>query len=151
MKYLNSLVVFLNSISKIKPVIFPVHPRTRNNMIESGIINKIVYNVILTEPIGYIDFQCLSKNAKLIITDSGGIQEESTYNGVQCITVRNNTERPSTVEIGTNHLTGTNLSVVENTALDIINGNEKCGNIPELWDGKAAERICSIIVNSIIN
>ena len=105
--------------------------------------------IILTDPIGYIDFLSLTKNAELIITDSGGIQEESTYLGVQCITVRENTERPVTVDVGTNQLIGTNLEEVEKAALKILNGEKKKGSIPELWDGRTAERIAKILVKKL--
>ncbi|HSP87987.1 MAG TPA: UDP-N-acetylglucosamine 2-epimerase, partial [Ignavibacteriaceae bacterium] len=101
-------------------------------------------------PIGYIDFLSLTKNAELIITDSGGIQEESTYLGVQCITVRNNTERPVTVSAGTNQLLGRDLKKVGDVALSILNGNKKKGNIPELWDGKTAERIAEILIKKLV-
>ncbi|MGE5683287.1 MAG: non-hydrolyzing UDP-N-acetylglucosamine 2-epimerase [Bacillota bacterium] len=147
--YLKELIGLLNTISEKKKLIFPIHPRTRNNMKSfhlDGIIGK---NVILTDPIGYIDFLSLTKNAALIVTDSGGIQEESTYLGVQCITVRNNTERPSTVELGTNQLIGTDLKKVESAALEVLNGHKKQGSIPPLWDGHAAERIVKIISEKI--
>ena len=100
-----------------------------------------------SEPLGYIDFLALTNKAELIITDSGGIQEESTFLGVQCITVRNNTERPSTVEIGTNQLIGTDMEKVESAALDVLNGKKKTGRIPDLWDGNAAKRIVKILVD----
>jgi UDP-N-acetylglucosamine 2-epimerase (non-hydrolysing) len=135
------------SLAKKRKIIFPVHPRTRKNFMSFGFQTEDK-NIILTDPIGYIDFLALTKNAELIITDSGGIQEESTYLGVQCITVRENTERPVTVELGTNHLVGTDLQEVERVALDILNGNKKKGKIPELWDGKAAERIAKTLVEA---
>ena len=106
-------------------------------------------NLILTEPIGYLDFLALTSNAELILTDSGGIQEESTYLGVQCITLRTSTERPITVEVGTNQLLGNDLERAKLAALDVLNGNIKKGNIPKLWDGKAAERIVEIICKKI--
>lgn len=143
--FLKELMSLFKSLSVNKKIIFPVHPRTKKNLEESGYGNNFYKNVILTEPIGYIDFLSLTKNAELIITDSGGIQEESTYLGVQCITVRNNTERPITVKVGTNQLIGTDLKNVENAAKEILNGNTKKGKIPELWDGKAAERITEIL------
>jgi UDP-N-acetylglucosamine 2-epimerase (non-hydrolysing) len=86
-----------------------------------------------------------------VITDSGGIQEETTYLGVQCITVRTSTERPITVEIGTNHLVGDDFEKAEKTANDILNGSLKKGSIPDLWDGKTAERISEIIVSKLNN
>ena len=108
------------SLSAERKIIFPVHPRTKKNLEAAGFSIDNHKNVILTEPIGYIDFLALTKNAELIITDSGGIQEESTYLGVQCITVRNNTERPVTVEVGTNQLIGTDLVKVEEAAKKIL-------------------------------
>lgn len=147
--YLEKLIHLLNTVSEKRKLIFPIHPRTKNNMQKFGLENLLSPNVILTEPIGYIDFLSLTKDAELIITDSGGIQEESTYLGVQCITVRDNTERPVTVEVGTNQLIGTDLEKVEKAALAILEGTYKHGNIPELWDGRAAERITEILINRI--
>ncbi len=92
-------------------------------------------------------FFALTKNAELIITDSGGIQEESTFLGVQCLTVRDNTERPVTVEVGTNQFIGTDLKKVKEAALKVLNGEKKKGSIPEKWDGHAAERIVEIITS----
>lgn len=132
--------------SQIK-IVFPIHPRTRNNLSKLNI--KLNPNIIITEPIGYIDFLTLIKNSKLILTDSGGIQEESTYLQKQCITIRNNTERPITVEVGTNVLAGTDLSVVKKIIADRLNGHIKLGSIPDLWDGKAAKRICQIIASNL--
>ena len=109
-------------------------------------MNNVGSSIILTDPIGYIDFLALTKNAELILTDSGGIQEESTYLGVQCITLRTTTERPITVDMGTNQLLGNDLALAERKALDILNGNIKTGTIPPLWDGNTAERIVDIII-----
>jgi len=103
---LSRLVYLLNNISDNRKVIFPIHPRSKKNLEKHGLLQSLKENVLLTEPIGYIDFLKLIKNAELILTDSGGIQEESTYLKVQCITLRKSTERPVTVEIGTNHLAG---------------------------------------------
>ena len=130
-------------------VILPIHPRTRNNLTKFSLINNFNKNIITTDPIGYIDFLALVKNAKLIVTDSGGIQEESTYLGIQCITVRDNTERPVTVDVGTNQLIGTDLEKVAVVADQVLSGKIKKGKIPELWDGKAAERITEIIISKI--
>ncbi|MGE5363633.1 MAG: non-hydrolyzing UDP-N-acetylglucosamine 2-epimerase [Bacteroidota bacterium] len=145
--YLQELINLLNSVSRKRKLVFPIHPRTKSNMSKFGLDNLLSENVLLTEPIGYIDFLALTKNAELIITDSGGIQEESTYLGVQCITVRKNTERPITVEVGTNQLIGTDLAKVEEAALSVLNGNLKKGGIPDLWDGCAAERIAQIVLS----
>ncbi len=149
-QFLEQLVSFLNNLSEKRPIIFPIHPRTNKNLQEHNLISKLSENVLLTDPIGYIDFLCLTKNAELIITDSGGIQEESTYLGVQCITVRDNTERPVTVDVGTNQLIGTELNNVEAAAMSILDGYKKKGSIPELWDGKAAERIVDILVREMV-
>jgi UDP-N-acetylglucosamine 2-epimerase (non-hydrolysing) len=149
--YLEELIHLLNTVSEKRKVIFPIHPRTKNNMHRFGLDNTLSENVILTDPIGYIDFLSLTKNAELIITDSGGIQEESTYLGVQCITVRNNTERPVTVEVGTNQLIGTDLEKVEKTALEVLCGQKKQGAIPVLWDGHAADRITEILTELLEN
>lgn len=146
---LMQLINLLNALGEKEKLIFPIHPRTKSNMAKFGLDGILNKNVIITDPIGYIDFMALTKNSRLIVTDSGGIQEESTYMGVQCITVRDNTERPSTVEIGTNQLIGTDLAKVEKAALEVLSGKVKKGKIPELWDGKAAERITEIISKKI--
>lgn len=148
-EYLEKLIHLLNTVSEKRKLLFPIHPRTKNNMQQFGLEGLLGKNVILTDPIGYIDFLSITKNAELIITDSGGIQEESTYLGVQCITVRNNTERPVTVDVGTNQLIGTDLEKVEKTALEVLSGKIKNGGIPELWDGRAAERITAIIAEKL--
>ena len=147
-EFLKNLMKLFESLSAERKIIFPVHQRTKKNIVESGFSINNHKNVILTEPIGYIDFLALTKNAELIITDSGGIQEESTYLGIQCITVRNNTERPVTVEVGTNQLIGNDLVKVEEAAKKILHGNLKKGNIPELWDGKTAERIAEFFASN---
>ena len=147
--YLLDLINYLKELSLEIPVVFPIHPRTRNNLEKQGIDTKSTESLILTEPLGYIDFLALTKSAKIVVTDSGGIQEETTYLGVQCVTVRDNTERPSTVDLGTNHLVGTDLSNVKQTVTSILNGNiKKKGQIPPLWDGHAAERIVEILLKN---
>jgi UDP-N-acetylglucosamine 2-epimerase (non-hydrolysing) len=105
-------------------------------------------NIRLIDPLGYVDFLHLIENADLLITDSGGIQEETTYLGVQCITVRDSTERPVTVDEGTNQLIGTDIQKVKEAALDVINGRSKTGQIPERWDGKSSDRIVEILIDS---
>jgi len=117
-------------------------------MKEFGIDHKLSENVLITDPIGYIDFLCLIKNASLIITDSGGIQEETTYLGIPCVTLRDNTERPVTISIGSNYLAGTDVSKLSKIVTDILNGRVKKSHIPPLWDGKSAERICKILANA---
>ena len=145
-KSLKDIINLLNTISKEKKVVFPIHPRTKSNLEKFDLLTQFTKNVILTDPLGYIDFLALAKDAELVITDSGGIQEETTFMGIQCITVRNNTERPVTVDIGTNHLAGTDIDLVKDTAFRILNGAKKRGSIPELWDGKTANRVVNIIL-----
>jgi len=145
-KSLNDIINLLNTISKEKKVVFPIHPRTKGNLEKFGFLKQFTKNVLLTDPLGYVDFLALAKDAELIITDSGGIQEETTFMGIQCITVRNNTERPVTVDIGTNHLAGTDLGLVKDITFKILNGAKKEGSIPELWDGKTANRVVKIIL-----
>ena len=123
-------------------VVFPVHPRTKKAIDRLEIAHK---NLYLVEPMGYLQFNYLVKNAKAVITDSGGITEETTVLGVPCITLRDNTERPETVMIGTNELIGTDPNAIKPVLEKLFSGNWKRGSIPELWDGRAAERIIDII------
>lgn len=146
---LKEVIAMLNHLSEKRRIVFPIHPRTRANIKGYGLESLLNENIILTDPIGYLDFISLVKNCELVITDSGGIQEESTYLGVQCLTLRNNTERPVTVEVGTNHLIGTDFKKAELAALEILSGKKKIGKIPELWDGKAAERIVNVLVEKL--
>ncbi|MCO6474660.1 MAG: UDP-N-acetylglucosamine 2-epimerase (non-hydrolyzing) [Melioribacteraceae bacterium] len=143
---LEKLVQFFNRIAEKRKVVFPVHPRTKNNLKRYDLDNLINDDVILCDPIGYLDFQNLLMNCGVVITDSGGIQEESTYLGVQCITLRNSTERPITSEVGTNQVVGTDLDKAYAVFEKIIGGDIKQGSIPELWDGRAAERIVETII-----
>jgi UDP-N-acetylglucosamine 2-epimerase (non-hydrolysing) len=119
-------------------VIFPVHPRTRKNMELFGIKPN---NVIIADPMSYFEFNFLVKHAKGVVTDSGGITEETTVMGVPCITMRNSTERPETCEIGTNELVGTEPEDLAIALDNLQSGNWKTGSIPPLWDGRTAERI----------
>ena len=149
--FLMELCDVLNAIAEKCQVVFPVHPRTKYNLESWEMLKSFSPNVMLTEPIGYIDFLALASKAKLIVTDSGGIQEETTFMGVQCLTVRDNTERPVTVDLGTNQLLGRDLSLVKKTALEVLDGKIKKGSIPPLWDGKAAERIADILHRDLIS
>jgi UDP-N-acetylglucosamine 2-epimerase (non-hydrolysing) len=143
---LSALMDTLKRLSQERTLVFPVHPRTRKNLKEFGLDKNLPKELIMTEPLGYIQFLSLMRYAELVITDSGGIQEETTYMNVQCITVRKNTERPVTIDVGTNHLVGTDLEKVEKVAMDILSGTTKPGRIPEMWDGKAAKRIAEILM-----
>ena len=146
---LAELVGMLNRLAEKTRLVFPIHPRTRKNLEKYGLQSKLDTSILLLEPIGYIDFLSLTRSAELVITDSGGIQEETTFLGVQCITVRDNTERPVTVSVGTNQLIGTRLTAVEEAAVKVLEGKTKKGKIPDLWDGHTAERIVTIIEGSL--
>jgi len=125
------------------PLIFPVHPRTRRVMEQAGM--NISPTLYLTEPLGYLEFNYLVERALAVITDSGGITEETTVMGVPCMTLRNSTERPETVTIGTNELLGTNPDVIAPAMEKLLSGNWKKGSVPPLWDGHTSERIIEII------
>ena len=144
---LKMLLTSLEKIGRKIKIIFPMHPRTRKNIYELGLSSFLNTNsdVLFTEPLGYLDFLKLEMNAKFILTDSGGIQEESTYFGVPCLTLRENTERPITITEGTNHLVDLNVESIVNSAREIIEGNVKQGKIPKYWDGKTAERIVKVL------
>lgn len=124
------------------PIIFPVHPRTAKVLQQTGIQSP---NIILADPMSYLEFNYLVKNAKCIITDSGGITEETTVMRVPCITLRDNTERPETVTIGTNELIGTNPKNIAPALQKLFDNNWKKGEIPPLWDGQTAKRIVNIL------
>ncbi|MCF8261100.1 MAG: UDP-N-acetylglucosamine 2-epimerase (non-hydrolyzing) [Melioribacteraceae bacterium] len=143
---LKNLIDLLTELSHKRKVIFPIHPRTKKICDQHSLLGSDSENLKLIEPASYLDFISLMKNAELVITDSGGIQEETTFLGVQCITLRENTERSITIEIGTNQLLGHDLDKAKEAALNVLAGNKKDGQIPELWDGKAAERIVEVLL-----
>ena len=140
---LMKLTELISIVSKDTKIVFPIHPRTLKNCELFGLTSIIENNknLILTEPLDYFSFQKLVKEAKLILTDSGGIQEESTYLQVPCFTIRPNTERPVTVSLGTNELVPFDIPTIVIKIQDVVNNNYKKGVIPPLWDGKASERI----------
>lgn len=129
------------------PIVFPIHPRTRKMIGQFGLERQIerMKRLILIEPLGYLPFLRLMSEAKLVLTDSGGIQEETTYLGIPCLTLRENTERPITLQLGTNRLVGVDHDAILSGARDALNGKQHPHKIPPLWDGKAAQRIVSII------
>lgn len=142
--YLHDILVSICSAKGDIPIVFPVHPRTRKSISK---IQTLPEQLICIEPLPYLEFMYLVKNASAVVTDSGGITEEATVLKVPCLTVRKNTERPETVEIGSNCLVGSDPLAIKN-ALDLIfSGSYKKGSIPSLWDGKASERICECIFN----
>lgn len=125
------------------PVVFPIHPRTAKIFNDLGIKAN---NLHIVDPMGYLEFNYMVKHSKAVITDSGGITEETTVMGVPCITLRDNTERPETITIGTNELIGTNPEAIKPTLEKLFAGKWKEGGVPELWDGKAAERIVEKLI-----
>jgi UDP-N-acetylglucosamine 2-epimerase (non-hydrolysing) len=136
------LLVAVAEATRGLPVVFPVHPRTAKTL---GEMAEVPANILLVEPQPYLEFNYLVKNAKAVITDSGGITEETTVMGVPCITLRDSTERPETVTIGTNELLGTDPSKLKPALDRLFAGKWKKGGIPELWDGKTGERIVAIL------
>jgi UDP-N-acetylglucosamine 2-epimerase (non-hydrolysing) len=142
---LRSILESLLEVSQQLDVLFPVHPRTRQRISEFGLnIDRLK----LFEPVSYIEFLALQKSADVVITDSGGVQEETTYLGVPCLTVRENTERPITVTLGTNILVGHDHATLKSELSKILAGRAKKGGIPPLWDGHAGDRIANILCRS---
>jgi UDP-N-acetylglucosamine 2-epimerase (non-hydrolysing) len=139
---LRSILDSLTKVSKDLSIVFPVHPRTRQRIAEFGIDTQ---NLKLLDPIPYIEFMSLQSRAAVVITDSGGIQEETTYLGVPCLTLRRNTERPITVTVGTNILVGDDRESLAVEMGKIMEGKQKKGVTPPLWDGYAGDRIAGIL------
>jgi UDP-N-acetylglucosamine 2-epimerase (non-hydrolysing) len=133
----------VRSIGAELPVVFPVHPRTRRRIEEFRLLGELD-GALLTDPLGYIDFLSLTSNASLVLTDSGGLQEESTALGIPCLTLRENTERPITVTEGTNRVVGTRPDVILAAFNDAMRSKTPL-RMPELWDGRASERIASVV------
>lgn len=144
---LGKLITLIDYITEKYKVVFPIHPRTVKNAKEFGLYDRIVANenLIFTEPMGYFSFQKLVKNCAFILTDSGGIQEESTFRQKSCLTLRPNTERPVTTDIGTNTLLPFDLDLIKEHIDEIEQGTYKSGEIPQWWDGKATDRILEAI------
>ena len=140
----------LETISEKLPIVFPVHPRTLSKIAEFGLTDRIAQNqnLRLIEPLGYLDFLRLYSNARLVLTDSGGLQEETTALKIPCLTLRENTERPITVEMGTNRIVGTKPADIIAAAETVLNRAAARTNsqIPPLWDGKTAARICEALI-----
>ena len=136
----------LNEIGEDLALVFPIHPRTRKRLQDMDFKTP---NIQFIDPQGYLDFVALQSEATVVITDSGGIQEETTYMGIPCLTVRENTERPITITVGTNTLIGKDMQKLKQSVQDIINGRYKVGKNPDLWDGKASDRIADVIVNRL--
>jgi UDP-N-acetylglucosamine 2-epimerase (non-hydrolysing) len=141
----------LEQIQRELPVIFPVHPRTRAILKASPLGSRVegMRDLRLIEPLGFLDFLKLMSEARLVLTDSGGIQEETTILGVPCLTLRENTERPVTIEIGTNRLVGTDTAAILEAYREVTRSATPPGRRPPLWDGKAAERIVEIMLREL--
>jgi len=137
----------INVIAGSIPVIFPVHPRTKNQIARHGI--GVADEIRLIEPQGYLDFLHLMSKARLVLTDSGGLQEETTVLRVPCLTLRENTERPITITAGTNRLVGSDPKKIIQYAQEILSGHAKTGEIPDQWDGHAAERIVAALYRKL--
>lgn len=138
----------LEKISTEMPVIFPAHPRTHNNLAETGLLHRVkaVAGLRMIDPLGYLDFVKLMAHSSLVLTDSGGIQEETTVLRVPCLTLRENTERPITITHGTNRLTGTSPDRILAGYREIRDGTPRTATLPELWDGRATKRIVSHLI-----
>src|SRR5207244_7941448 len=136
---LDGLLSAMERLQREVPIIFPVHPRTRKAL--NGQVAGRMPQLRLLEPLGYLDFTKLLSHARLVLTDSGGIQEETTVLGVPCLTLRNNTERPVTVEQGTNKLVGVDPERIVAAGLEVLQRTPGAAHVPELWDGHAAARI----------
>jgi UDP-N-acetylglucosamine 2-epimerase (non-hydrolysing) len=148
---LQGILTAVSEIAREMPVIFPVHPRTRKNISDFGLDSLLstqgnTANGIRTlDPLGYLEFLALNQRARLVLTDSGGIQEETTALGVPCLTLRENTERPATVEFGTNQIVGTDRAKIVAAAREALHQVRQGARIPPLWDGHAATRIVDIL------
>jgi len=153
-KTFKNILESLKEISKLIPIIFPAHLRTQKQIKSFGMQDYFDYplssnnshGIRLIDPLGYLDFLKLMSNAKIVFSDSGGIQEETTILGISCLTIRENTERPITIKEGTNTLVGTNSDKIIDTAMKILNGGCKAGSTPKLWDGKSAKRVVDILI-----
>lgn len=148
---LEKIVSMFEQLSARTSIIVPVHPRTRKMLERYGLGERAgkISNLQITEPLGYLEFLCLMDRAQLLVTDSGGIQEETTFLGVPCLTLRENTERPITCEIGTNELCGLDVEKIVRKSFEVYDGHAKQGRVPELWDGNAAQRIAGIILKKL--
>ncbi len=146
-KRLLNILDVVNKISKKIKIILPLHPSTKKQLIRFNLLNKLnsIKNLKIINPISYNEMLSLVLNSKFVMTDSGGIQEETTFMKIPCLTLRTETERPVTVDVGTNTIVGFGIKKIEENVEKILNGTYKKGKIPELWDGKTAERIIKIL------
>ena len=145
---LAGLLRALDELARELPVVFPIHPRTRKNAMEAGLEPELG-RLVTTDPLGYLEFLNLMSNAQVVITDSGGVQEETTVLGVPCLTVRENTERPATITCGTNRVVGTDPDAMLRAAREALHGPRPVGRLPALWDGNAARRIVDVLKRTL--
>jgi len=147
---LKPLMAAITEIAEVLPVVFPVHPRTREALDRSAFVGEQTgRNLIMTDPVSYLEMVGLLQDAALVLTDSGGLQEESTALGIPCLTLRDNTERPITVSVGTNEIVGNRPQELRAAFDRFMSGQRKTGAVPAMWDGNAAARITEIIENWI--
>jgi UDP-N-acetylglucosamine 2-epimerase (non-hydrolysing) len=147
----SGIIGALEKIGNEIQLVFPVHPRTEKMAKSFGLYQRLsaIPNIVLTGPVGYLDFVALMAKSKMALTDSGGLQEETTALGIPCITLRENTERPITVTEGTNTIVGCDPELIVKTAFEVLEGKGKAGRIPDLWDGKTSSRIADVILQFI--
>jgi len=146
---MSDIIIALNKIAKEIPIVFPVHPRTKKMILAFGL--ELSDKILQLPPLSYKESLFWWKDALFVMTDSGGLQEETTALGIPCYTIRDNTERPITKTEGTNTIIGTSGSAIYKSYQEFKSGKIKNGKIPELWDGKAAERIVSVLINSLLH
>lgn len=144
---LQALMQALEELSRDLPMVFPIHPRTRARL-QALSLDPQSPTLHLIDPLGYLDFLALQRHARMVITDSGGIQAETTFLGVPCITARPNTEWPVTTDMGTNTLVGEDTGALKQAARDVLQGRAKQGSVPPLWEGHAGERIADVLKSS---
>jgi UDP-N-acetylglucosamine 2-epimerase (non-hydrolysing) len=144
----SGLLDALIAIQRNLPILFPAHPRTLKRIAEFGLGERLeaAPNLRIIEPLGYLEFLDMMMHARLVLTDSGGIQEETTILGIPCLTIRENTERPITISEGTNHLVGTDPNRIVKEVRRVLAEENRPGRIPELWDGHSAERIVQVLL-----
>ena len=145
------IISAIEDISGNIQFVFPMHPRTRKMAVKFDLFERLqsIEGMNITEPAGYLDFIALMSKSKLVLTDSGGLQEETTALGIPCITIRENTERPVTITEGTNQLVGTDRDKIVKIGKETLEGNGKSGRIPKFWDGKTAQRIVDVLLENV--
>ncbi len=144
---LRDLLDLVRYATQQMPLVWPLHPRTRHSLQRAGLLKEFqgIKGLILTEPLGYLEFLSLVSQSRAVVTDSGGIQEETTYLRIPCITMRDNTERPATVDVGSNVLAGSLASGARRALEAALSGGERRGAVPPLWDGRTGGRVAAIM------